>query len=135
MSENADYSRGTTASRESIIGAFEEQLGEVPQDDGSVTRSRRTLDNTASHDFAFYEYLLPTEEGYRQAYGELSDKGLAYLDQLESQGISLNQLESLASFLEQLESVIASAVYATVGPPDSNLWIQRLVDLLYDDYR
>jgi hypothetical protein len=134
MPENeAGHSHGNAAGIETTIRSFAEQLGQMPRDDGPATRAKRTLDNVASHDFAFYEFLIPTEEGYRPTYGDLSDKGLAYLDQLESQGVPPDQLEQLASFLEQLESLIEGAVYATVGPPDSDVWIRQLIDSLYDD--
>src|SRR5947208_14789913 len=107
---------------------FEEVLAKVAPTSNAIALAPATLDSVAVHDFAYYEYLLPTEHGYRRQYGELSPQGWAYVAQLEARGAPPDQLERLANFLLDLEAIIRTAIYLEVGaPPESDWWMQTLL--------
>ncbi|MDX1417957.1 MAG: hypothetical protein R3293_27395, partial [Candidatus Promineifilaceae bacterium] len=90
------------------IGAFESELRQQP-DHEPLELSQRVLDNVAFHDFAFYDYLIPTEKGYNVKPG-LSAAGINYMRQLEA-AVPAEQLDILASFLVQLEESLRQAVF------------------------
>ena len=138
-----DNTNGSSANWRADIDEFESDLKqkcpkddekEKCQEDDPVIRSKKVLDNVAFHDFAFYEFLLPTEEGYRKTYGSLSENGLAYLNQLQAEGVQLDQIELLANFLVEFETIIKNAVYVSLGPHYSDSWSLPLIEELYDNY-
>src|SRR2546430_12849282 len=94
------------------IDDFEEVLAKVAPTSNAIALAPATLDSVAVHDFAYYEYLLPTEHGYRRQYGELSPQGWAYVAQLEAQGAPPDQLERLANLLLDLRALIRPPLYS-----------------------
>src|SRR6266850_743057 len=122
------------------IRRFTEALGQLRPEFDVEPLSDMTLDNVAFHDFAFYEYLLPTAEGYgRSIRHALSAKGLEYLDDLEQRKVSGEQLDFLADFLVLLENIIRDAVYTIalpLGTQDSarETFLQDAIDTLYTRY-
>jgi hypothetical protein len=74
--------------------------------------SKYTLEKTAFYDFAFYEYLLPTEEQKRtpvQDYVDtsiLSDYAAYYLYNLESGGVPVELLDGIAAMFTLLEQSV-----------------------------
>ncbi|MGH8655929.1 MAG: hypothetical protein ACREYE_28795 [Gammaproteobacteria bacterium] len=63
------------------IGQFEGVLAEAEPKFDPIEQAERVLDNTAFYDFSFYEFLFPTETGYR---GGLSERALTTLDEFQA---------------------------------------------------
>src|SRR5690242_19794395 len=75
-----------------------------------------TLQQTSFHDFAFHQYLLPTERGFIENEIVLSDGAESYIAAAEDEGAPPDVVSELRTFLTDLESAIGRAVYETAPP-------------------
>jgi hypothetical protein len=120
--------------RRAALDSFEAELRRMRPRDEPAALAQRPLDNIAFHDFAFYEFILPTEAGFGgPADRGLSDFGLAYLDGLEARGVPDGLLGLLAEFLVELEGAIRSAVNIVVGSSRSEDFFKECLWMLYND--
>jgi hypothetical protein len=112
---------------------FTEQLSQVSPRFEPVALSQRALDNVSVHDFAFYEYLFPTEQGYRR--GGLSDHGLKFIQNWEQQNLLPPQVTAwLAEMLAQVENTTRSAIYTYSSPDwDPDTIFTLVCDAFYAD--
>src|SRR5262245_61037916 len=111
------------------IGAFTSVLAEVAPKADPTEQAERVLDNTAVYDFSFYEFLFPTETGYR---GALSERALATLDDFQAAGG--------ADFAAQMLDILTSIEHAVgneVRRVKRRDWDEPQIvqDLLDDFYR
>jgi len=70
-----------TAVEQTDLRQFERVLSEAEPKFDPIEHAEHVLDNTAFYDFSFYEFLFPTETGYR---GWLSEQALATLDEFQA---------------------------------------------------
>lgn len=130
-------SNGNGANGRPDIGEFESELKRVnPKFDNAllpVPPYNRPLDNVAFHDFAFYEYLLPTEQGYQVASNFLlSDQGLNYIRQLEQGGGFLpSAIQWVLDQMIDIESALTQAVLQSRDPTLAGPLLEELFDSLY----
>jgi hypothetical protein len=90
------------------IGQFEGVLAEAEPQFDPIEQAERVLDNTAFYDFSFYEFLFPTETGYR---GSLSERALSTLDEFQARedvGADLSAL--MLDALVQIEQTVRDQV-------------------------
>ncbi len=114
------------------IRPFEEELKAVNPYPEPPPSGRR-LDDVSFHDFAFYEYLFPTETGFGGKI-ELSGYALAYLDRLQSQGVEQQYLDYIAGYLLTLEKAIRLGTYLQQDPALISGLIRIILDSLYNRY-
>lgn len=113
----------------SPIGQFEDLLAEAVPDFEPIKKSARVLESTGFYDFSYFEFLFPTETGYR---GSLSELALATLDDFQTEtGADLALL--MLDVLVQIEEVVRQQV----GRLRRRDWAEDQVthDLLADFYR
>lgn len=98
--------------RELGITGFEDELRRVRPEPTPEVLTERMLDNVSFHDFAFYDYLLPTETAELSV--SLSEEGLLYLDGQEG-SLSPEAFQYLVDFLTDLEIGITRALLSEFG--------------------
>jgi hypothetical protein len=133
MANGNDNANTDLNNRQPDISAYESELRQIRPEFEPFELSQRVLDNVAFHDFAFYEYLLETGEGYRGAVQGLSDGGLVYIEQLKGLGVSQGALESATGFLLELEGIIKGSVIDNpISALEWNQWFRGILDPLYN---
>lgn len=91
--------------------------------------AEQTLDNVATHDFAFHEFLFDFQKAWG-APGALSAAGEAYLSAVRSDGIDEITVLRLRSLIQPLESAcMASALAAGATSAVGTTWLQLPVVL------
>jgi hypothetical protein len=116
------------------LDEFEVELRRVRSQGEPTALAQRPIDSVAIHDFAFYEFVLPTESAFGgPAERGLSDQALAYLDTLEARGIASGMLDLLAEFLSRLEGAIRIVVNAVCAPEWRDQVYADMLQSLYND--
>src|SRR5262249_12697598 len=115
------------------VDAFTQCLSQVKLESDAIERATRPLDNVAFYDFAFYEYLLPTETGYTAGGRGLSAVAHDFIEFMEQNGWPPPQIDWLAGFLELLENAVSTALLDK-GLVGGDL-IEDILGLLYFDPR
>lgn len=109
---------------------FEQELGQVNPRFDPVTLSNRALEKVAFHDFAFYEYLFPTEQGIQPG---LSEQALAIVDQVEQQS-GLDAASLIADALMQLENGIREGVaHRTSSQWNDSAIVDEIIRSFYEN--
>ncbi|MBU1340703.1 MAG: hypothetical protein KKE44_01435 [Proteobacteria bacterium] len=131
--------------RQADIGEFEKDLRQIcpenSKQDNPVILSNKVLDSVAFHDFAYYEYLLPTESSNH--YGGLSPEALARIDWMENVYLRLIVVQpslrqtytrQLVELLVRFEHGIRTVIYRDLPlVADRDVLFNATINNVYQD--
>lgn len=100
-----------TLSHEELLTSLSGRVAEQSSPTGPLPFSDATLDNTASHDFVSFEYLLDPSDALSMTVTGLSGHASNYLAALIETDPSPELLELSISFLLEVETILRDALH------------------------
>jgi hypothetical protein len=122
----------TSGDHNRLVGFADQLAGSSSVADDAMPLSARVLENVASYDFSFYEFALPTEQGFRNgAATGFSTPSLEYLDFLQAGGATYAEVTVIASFLQDLEPMVRRSLLYLMPPDLARTWAEGILHSLY----
>jgi len=119
-----------TMNNQADISGFSSALAQLNPQFEPVALSNRALDNVAFYDFAFHEYLLPTETNHHL----LPEQALAYIDRLQQRGAPSELVQKFVPFLKKFNVFLQKAVFDSCAQSGQTHIMLRLKQSLFDRY-
>lgn len=114
------------------LEGFNKELGGLNSNLDPLKLSKINLDNTAFHDFSYYEFLYPTEIGLSQCgLGALSTQAINFLEQSEDGGVEVSTLEWMAEILFTFETELICYIRKKLSFFNEEQFINETLNWLY----